>query len=140
MVDPTTNVKLSGENLALDTILVWKIYQLLARTYPLEDDEPFFRAKTLTVEPGKSRVIEWFVPSDSIWYLQEFAWNYESDSEYRINVDDGVLTTEAMDFSIQPIVLNPPARVYNKVRIKITNNSASNKTYNVYIKGWRRFK
>jgi len=140
MADGTLNIHMKEAKLDLNTLLLYKIYKLLARTYPIETDEDFFRTKSVTIAAGKTVNTDWFVPKDSVWYLQEFSWNYESDSEYRIYVDDGALTVDKMDFSIQPIVLNPPRRCHAKIRISIKNNSTTAKTYNLYIKGWRRYK
>ena len=138
MADGKLNITIKEANLDLNTLLLWRIYQLLERNMPMREDRPFFYPKTITIRAGKTKNIIVMTGRREIWFLSEVAWTYYDDSEYSLSKDDGALILDKMDFSVQPIKLTPPEVVQNKIQLKIKNNSSTDRNYTLYFLGWKR--
>jgi len=130
--------EVAEEKLSFAELILWKIYQLLFRNFPLSDDLPFFKPFRITINPGKTGTVEVPVEGMREYYLMFAQWSQYDQTMYKLSKDDGALILDGMEFNVQPIPFRPPEIIKNKILLKITNNSNEKRTYEGYFCGFKR--
>jgi len=112
-----------------------------ARDNPIKQDTPVYEHKEETVEAGTTHTFTYTIPEGRVLYLRNFATTFHVDSTYKIYLDgdyNPTLSAVISEFGEHPDIFKPAKMLYKDFKIKITNSSKADMTYNFWVNGWLR--
>lgn len=146
MAKEVLTVTVNEAELNFSDLIGWFGWKAWRRGNPIEGDEPFWAPVEQSLDAGDEGVLRFLIPPPrgKVYFINKFGWSHFDDSVYNLSYDDGVHVIDGLTFdpqseSAQDVVLQPPLRVYKKIELRITNNSAKTNAYVGYFAGWKRW-
>ena len=121
----------------------WLKWQAYKRNNPVGTDQPFFYSSHTEVKAGETKTFKMNVkePRKRVYFLRRVDFSFYSDTEYRLSKDGKNLIVPMLTYDVKDgIIFEPPIVVKKYLLLRITNKSDTDRTYNWFCSGWKRFK